>query len=748
MAAVFPDDYTNPKKKGKKWTTEVAKSIYSEWDSLGIDSFCKGAKRYKENREYSIGKNSVERHKEAFRKSNDPSSSWANIDFKPLPILPKFRRIVNDKHAQMVYDIQCDAIDPVSMSERRSYESMEEANIKLRDDLAPTGIDTSVLDSGEIDQPKTLEELAMKMEFSYKHNSAIEIEKRINLVFNENRIHDYIMPQVRRDLFECGVAVTKDQVDTGTGAIKVRRVRPENYGCSPFINEDGSDITYHFEIIYLSPLELIKRCGDIDEDDVRSMINKSISRTQSSKWLGDATPYEANGRLNDQMRIPVLEFEYKTIDRHVYEVGEKNGMPLTSRADSAKYGKDGYFSRDNSCWRKGSWVIGTDYSFDFGAVEHQVVNGDEAISSFNLYAPELLDMETWSVVDQLKPIVDRIQFAWFKLDNIIKKARPKGIIIEISSLEDIDLGTDEEMTPLDIIDLFDQSGNLVYRRTNLAGEYANGKPIDELQNGIGSEAHEWFGVLANYFSYIREILGVNELTDGSTPAERTGKKVAEMANAATSNAIFFLLRAETSLYERLAMSVAIRVEDAIYLGLTDHYKESLGAQHIKSMNEENEQVARTYGYMIIEAPSGEQKQMLMSDMMIAVQNKEITMAEKVIIENIPNIKHAQQRLAYAVKQRYEQIQRDAQKNMELQTKQIVEQTKAGSEAKEREYVSKGNAEIARERVIGEENRKTLEHKYRMERLYGVGKSDNTTGERGSYNKHSSRSNESKNDRVE
>ena len=76
MAVQFPEDLIDPQLKNEEWTVALGESILEEWEALDIDSFAKGADRYRENREYSIGKNSVEEHKDAFRKDNDPSTTW------------------------------------------------------------------------------------------------------------------------------------------------------------------------------------------------------------------------------------------------------------------------------------------------------------------------------------------------------------------------------------------------------------------------------------------------------------------------------------------------------------------------------------------------------------------------------------------------------------------------------------------------------------------------------------------------
>jgi hypothetical protein len=743
----FPEDLINPNKKDSAWTTQVAESIYREWEHLGVDSFCKGATRYQENREYSLGKQDVEKHKDLFKLSDDPSNSWASLDWRPIPILPKFRRIVNEKHGQMHFGIGCDAIDPISMSEKKAYEATETANIMMRDQLSSMGVDTSILDSGEFDQPKTMEELAMKMEFSYKHNSAIDIEKRIDLIFSENRIHDYIMPQVRRDLFECGLGVTKDYIDPYSGKIKVRRVRPENFGVSPIVNDDGSDATYFFEIVYYSPGELQKHCPWLTDEELNRIVKNNRTAVKRSQWLGDSSPYDDGGLISDQMRIPVMEFEYKTTDRHVYQVStSEDGFPLVSRAPWERQFKKKYANlievEDIDCWYKGSWVVGSDFSFDFGPVEHQKTSGDESQSSFTMYAPELNEMETWSIVDSLKEIVDRIQFAWLKLSNVINKARPKGILIELSSLEDIDIGTGEDLSPIGVMELYEQTGNLVYRRQTFAGEYSNGRPIEELNNGIGTEAQEWFVVLQNYFGFIRDMLGINEVSDGSTPPSRLGKGVAEMANQASTNAIHFLLRAERSIHERLAMSVSIRSEDAIFLGFDEHYQESLGTEHIKSINEENAYAPRVYGYKIYEKPTGDQLMELKADLMKAVESKEITMADKIIIENISNIKQAQQRLAYAVKVNAERIQREKLEAITVQSEEIQKQNESAAQAKMTEWNAKGEAEVRVEMERGKQNRMTLQEKYKLENRYGIHDAKNNGSMRGDYKPGSNSKNES------
>ena len=49
-------------------------------------------------------------------------------------------------------------------------------------------------------------------------------------------------------------------------------------------------------------------------------------------------------------------------------------------------------------------------------------------------------MRSLGIMEQLIPIADNIQIAYYRLQQAIAEARPKGIMIEMGALEDIPLG--------------------------------------------------------------------------------------------------------------------------------------------------------------------------------------------------------------------------------------------------------------------------------------------------------------------
>ena len=140
-------------------------------------------------------------------------------------------------------------------------------------------------------------------------------------------------------------------------------------------------------------------------------------------------------------------------------------------------------------------------------------------------------MKPLGIMEQLVPIADQIQISWYRLQNTINQARPKGIMIELGALEDIPLGSGgQQMKPMDVIDLFNKTGTLVYRKNDIGGKATNYKPIEELENGLGRDAMTYYQVIQNNIEMIRQITGLNEFTDGSTPDARSLTTTAKLSS--------------------------------------------------------------------------------------------------------------------------------------------------------------------------------------------------------------------------
>lgn len=693
--ANFPSHFINPQQKGEDWIYEMVTAIHDEWGSQSFKSFEKGAKRYALNKLYSLGKQPVDLYKPMFAAEEDRDSSYINLDYSPPAIIPKFKRLVINRFSKIDFNVNAEAIDPYALDEKLDYEAQERANIQVRSLLQELGIPTDVIDSGEIDQPKTEEELAIKMDFGYKHNQAIDIEKRIDAVFSHERINE-ILDVVRDYGFDTGVFAVKVSTDPITGKVCIRFANPANLVVSPTLDPYFRDIWYAGEIVLLTIDEIrrnAKATGcDFDEDKLMDLARKHSGQFGNPKYFGNA----AKGTYAyDSFKVPVFDVEFLSCDRIWYEKRwDRRGNPVVGKTSGPKENKNGreYISDDRSVVYRAKWPVGSKMVYDYGLKSDIPLRKDqdrfEAMLSYKIICPEISNMETSPIVENLIPDVDQITIAWYKLQNVIARARPKGIMIEIGALEDISLGDGGEgsMRPIDVIDMFTHTGVLVYRKLNLEGAPSNYKPIEELANGLGQEAQEYFSVIQSYMASIKEKLGFNDITDGTTPDPKTLNGVASMAAEATNNALHHLFAAEKSLVEQVAEEVAIRVHDSIVFKKDSPYRNVFAPSLVKSMKENKDHLHRQFSITITYGSDNLEKQKLQMRIEKELDSGRITMADAVAVDRCRNLKQAEQILAYRIK-----------KNLEAQ-------------AAEKERLAVLNAQAGAEaaKAAEEEKRKTLE----------------------------------------
>ncbi len=687
---------------------QMIKAIYEEWDTNSLKSFSKGHDRYNLNRLYAIGKNSADKYKPMFEVSDDQNSSFINLDLSPPAILPKFKRIINNKHSKIDFRINAQAIDPYALDDKLEYEATEQANIKVRSMLDELGIPSDVLDTGEVDQPKDEEELAIKMEFGYKHNMAIDIEKRVDAVFTAGRIKESLTV-VRDRLFDSGVAIVKSITKPDTGEVTFRTVAPENWIVSPTEDPFFRDIWYAGEAILMTIDEIRRECEasgvNITEQMLEEIAGKHIGKWGNAKSFGTGA---LGSYAYDSTKIPVFDGEFLSSNKQWYEKRwDKRGNPVVGKVDKkgTKSDREYYADEDVVVFRF-KWIIDTEIIFNYG-LKSDVVRKNSCLwdtkLSYIAAAPELNKMETNPMIEQMIPVVDQIIIAWYKLQNVIAKARPSGIAIEIGALEDISMGDGgmKDMTPLSILDMFTQTGVLAYRKIGADGTPSNQKPIEELKNGLGTEASDYFSVIERYMNWISGIIGMNDVTDGSTPDPKTLNGVAALSTEATSNALHHLLLAERYLIEMLADDVAVRVHDSMVLKKNSPYRNIVGASNIKSAKEDIGALHREYGMAVEYDADDVEKQELNMSIMQAEKNLQINIADRIAIKNVRNIKQAELLLAYRIRKNEEKAADAKQQEQLTNAEASAMAAKAAEEEKRLTIKLETESKIAIENVKGQ-----------------------------------------------
>ena len=722
----FPDHFINPNEKNKEWYLQTGKAAVEEWEHLVTDSFLKGASRYNINRRYSIGNPPTNQHMDITQSDDDSedNKSYQNIDWSPLAVIPKIRRAALGRLSKIPDEIHVDAIDPLAQVDKQNYEKTERANIKARGIAQTFGVDPGVLSSGELDQPQTEEELTMKMEFSYQHNMAIDTEKQIKTVFTANKIKQ-LRDRIRMDLFDYGVAGYRDWTEPD-GTVKMRVIHPGRLIVSPTEDPYFGDLWYVGEIKLMTVKDVRKIAGDsISKDEYEQIQTRYETASDFSRQQGVENKFLKG---HDGYMIPVLELEFVTVDEEVYERRtDKFGNKRTGRVkhdykNKKRKGRE-YETSETDKVCQLSYILNTDVIFDYGPAYDTTQKPGApwyAKPSYHIVSPELHEMETIAITDHIKPIIEMVQGLWLKLQNAIAQARPRGLYIDLASLQSVSLGKGyEDMQPIDLVDMYSQSGIMVGRTVDpLTGNLSMSKPIEELEGGMGNYAKELFDLIQGTMGWLGSIVGLNDFTDGSTPDPRSLNGVASMAIEGTRNALKFLADAERDLLERVADSVAVRIHDSIHLKGSKVYANTLGTAGLKSLGEKEAQVFREYGLTVVDRGDQFERERLAMRIDLSVKNNQITIADAVAIENVTNLKQQEMMLAYKVKKNQEVLAAQKQADIENNGKIQQESAMATEKAKQESEVNKGEVEIDVFAANEAEKRETLElqHKLKMEEL--------------------------------
>ena len=696
--ATFPSHLINPKYKDKKWISKYIKAAWKDYKESYPDGFYNAKDKYHDIKLYMLGKQGITKYKRMIdpQKAANNDETWVNIDWNIIPIIPKFRRIALGVLKKSGYNVTAQAVDQMANKDRDKMYAKSAAKITLRDEFEKNNMDTTPLSIGE-KTPNNIKELEMHMKFNYKHHMAKEIEQALQLIFDLN---DYknVRKKVIEDIHDYGMGGYKEFFDS-KGSIKIKRVNPSNMIVSYSTDSDFKDIHYCGEVLEMSMGDLKQMAGD----ELTEIQYKEISeklKHKNDKYHGRISGNEHQQNFDGQ-RVKVLDLEFYSVNDIILEERiNKKGNKVVGRIDKAKKNTKSkkYSKTSYKVVYKGKWIIDSDFYFDCGLctnMKRAKSRLTDTTLSYHLVAPDLYQMQTYSLGEQMRGIADQLQLAWYKLQNVMLRARPRGIMIEIGALENVPLGrAGKAMKPLDIIDLYNQTGNLVYRAVDEEGNPSAMRPITELNNGLGNEAAQYYDIINRNIQLLRDILGFNEITDGSTPDPRTLKGVATLAAESTNNALSYIKDAERGLTERLAYNLTLRIQDAAKQGTLKVYVKALGSDSIEFFKVSPHVTAHEYGIILEDKPTEHQKEQLNKRIEQALQAGQITIADSLLVENLENVKQAQEVLAYRIEQN---IKKQQEQSSVLQQQNAEIQNQAAQ-----------NAEVAKQQTIQVETQSKLQ----------------------------------------
>lgn len=676
--------------KDREWCLRFCQAAWQEWERSGYTCMYKGNSFYRTIAEYMEGRQRIDQYKPLMGVDENATDTWLNLNWKVLPIMPKYYQIAMAILDKMNYKVGFVPIDSMATDEKNKYFAQVKARLMVREQIQQMmqeGGEEMIKAAGldkQPDEPGDMDELEMQAMFTYKHQASVEMEQDVAAVMSANKI-DYLRKKVRKDLFYYGVAGYKDYIDTN-GALKIRVIQPDSLIVSPCRENDFSDMTYVGEVLEMSLQDFAQLDQNVTKEECINLANQHMSIYGNQGYL--STWDKAK-----KYSIRVLDLEWFSIDEHAYEVN-KTSMGNIAVVKTKKRRSEFLRTRTKVLY-KAKWVIGTNHIFDFGrATDMKRAKNQlsDVMPSYHLMAPMFHDMKIQSIGQQVIPVLDQIQLDWLKLQQFKAEARPKGVSIEIGALEDVKFGKGGElMTPRDLFDLFEKKSVLLWRRLDRQGKANNYEPIRPLDFGGANDVLSWFQSIQANVQLLKDIIGLNEFTDASTPDPRALTTTANLAAQATNNSLYYLMGSDVELLKRLSASIVVRLQDMAEMGLLDRYALSIGDNSVNFLKRNPKVAHHDYAIEIRMLPSEDAKQQVIADAKAMMGGDLLTYADVVMVRNSDDLRVAEQILAWKIERRRKEKMQESmmlqQQNAEvqMQSSQASEMMKQETIKLEMEY---------------------------------------------------------------
>ena len=706
----FPDPFADQEDKlSKEYGLKYAKAIEGQWgSSIDSDSTLGNRKSmFARNRDYANGTQDTAIYKQLLNQANpnNGDGSLMNLDFTPVPVLPKFVRIVVNKILGRNPYPNIEAIDPVSSTAKDAQKNLMRNQVKVRAELKQMqemmGRPLMGMQPDEI--PDTLEEAEILMDTSVKTDAEIAAQIGTNMTLELNDFSDVVYRRCINDVAALGMAVVKRSNDPNHG-IHLEYVDPIKFVHSYTEDPTFSDLSYAGHVKEITLAELRRIAGDqlTDRDykEIGKRTRKSTSNVDSHKRYGSKGAYRQH---ESSYVVEVLDFEFLSVDTMYFE--EKSNRHGNSNffyeGFSYKEKKGSVYEREPStmdvaCVYQGMLIIGTDHLINYRKQTNtpkNIYDISKAKMSYSVVATNMVDNMPKSMVDSCVGFADMLQLTHLKIQQAIAKAKPDGLIIDIEGLENVQLGNAGELQPLDLHDIYEQTGVFYYRSKNPEGGFQN-PPVREIGNSIRN-INELIGLYNHYLRLIRDTTGINEVVDASTPKSDALVGVQQQAIAASNNATYDITHASMLLYKNVCNDVIkclqiLPPESVIY----QTYSNAIGKTNMGVLSSFSNLPMFNFGVIVKRNMEDKEAQVLEQAIQIALSQKEIDLEDVIAIRELKDISQAERLLIIRrknKKQQDQQLQQQKQAESEAQMQQI--QINAQVEAKKIELETQAKLAI-------------------------------------------------------
>jgi len=662
----FPSQaVSDAEKRSDEYGTQVAKAIEQDWFNRdgNVGRYYQSSNQYHMLRLYARGEQSIGKYKDEFSVNGD--LSYLNLDWKPVPIIPKFVDIVVNGMQDRLFSIKAVGQDSISTDRKTKFVKGIEQDLAARELLKvmEAELGQAPRNVPEEELPLNSEEFQLYMQLNYKQGIEIAEEQAINNIFLTNKYKE-IKKRIDYDLAVLGIGASKCTFNN-TDGIKLNYVDPANLIWSYTEDPNFSDCYYFGEVKRVKLNELKKEFPSTSNEEFRELARQSYDWTS----YNDTSNNQNN---NDDNIVSVLYFNWKTWENNVYKIKETStgGKKAIEKDDSFDPPED-----ENVRFNKvaeavevvyeGVLILGSNELLKWKKASNMVrpnANTNLVLMNYVVSAPRIYRGSISSLVSKMMPYADLIQLTHLKMQQAIQRMTPSGVYLDADGLAEIDLGNGTNYNPQEALNMYFQTGSIIGRSLTVDGDQNLGKvPITELPGGGGGQIQILVGAYNQYIQMMRDITGLNEARDGSDPDPKALVGVQKLAAANSNVATRHILDSSMYITTRLAENIALRFKDVLeYHPTKKAFISALGPFSVGSLEEMKDMHLHEFGIFLELEPDEQEKALVEANIQVALASGSIFLEDAIDVREINNIQLANQLLKYRRIQKQQVDQKQAQ----------------------------------------------------------------------------------------
>jgi hypothetical protein len=727
----FPDPLVGVEEKvSQAYGLQYAKAMFAQWVGSDYQNSLYGRRNseFERCRDYAQGTQDTSIYRQILNSldNNNGDGTLLTLDYTPVPIVPKFVKIVVNKILSRAPYPQIEAIDPVSRTEKDKKKNATVLKIQNKDMIAEAQSLGLQVDTDPNALPDTPEETEIFLDTNIKTDAEIAAQIATEMTLKWNDFNDAIYRRCVEDVAVLGMGIARRTNDPNYG-IKEEYVDPKMFIHNYTDDPNFTEITYAGHFRYITIMDLKRIAGDQFTEAQYEQIAKTVMNKYGNQ--PDQFSVENNGygrpgtryrQGYDQYKVEVMDFEFMSVDNIIFEKKESayGNIGFYYKGNEYNAPQQSVYDREavymaNATVYGGSYIVGTEFMYNYGPKKNLPKNVHDisrARLSYSVVATNIRGMIPKSMVSSVIGFADMLQITHLKIQQSIAKAKPDGLIIDIEGLENVQLGRGGELQPLEIQDIYEQTGIFYYRSKNPDGGFQN-PPVREIGNRIRN-IEELVGLYNHYLRMIRDATGINEAMDGTTPKGDALVGVREQAIAAGNNAIYDITHAAQVLYKKVCDDIVrclqiIPAESVLYR----IYSNAIGETNMAVLSSFENLGMYNFGVMVVTEMNDMDKQYLEQNIQIALGQKEIDLEDAIAIRQIKDVEQAERLLVIRRKKRIKQQQEQMAQQAQFQAQANAQAAQVAAQSDMQKEQLKAQLEAQRLQMEGQIKAQLLEMEY-------------------------------------